>query len=222
MRRRFLQYGPNFRRASEHSRGVSSDPKAAHSIPGRAPGLTQKKIISNPSLRRSNSQDFLTERLNAAILSQADARHASIHRAKNFTRNVPSSTSPRRGVKLSSQPLKRTRSFHALHQPARSYQSHQFINQGLARALADGATKEGWLAVEGPFLVEEALGAAPLVKTHSVLVAGGAAEKFSALLDRLPADAEVTQVPDRLFASVAQTQLPQGIAALVELPAYNL
>lgn len=90
------------------------------------------------------------------------------------------------------------------------------------RALADGATKEGWLAVEGPFLVEEALSAAPLVKTHSVLVAGGAAEKFSALLDRLPADAEVTQVPDRLFASVAQTQSPQGIAALVELPAYNL
>lgn len=90
------------------------------------------------------------------------------------------------------------------------------------RALADGATKEGWLAVEGPFLVKEALNAAPLGKTHSVLVASGAAEKFSALLERLPADAEVTQVPDRLFESVAQTQSPQGIAALVELPAYNL
>ena len=32
----------------------------------------------------------------------------------------------------------------------------------------------------------------------------------------------MTQVPDRLFESVAQTQSPQGIAALVELPAYNL
>ena len=29
------------------------------------------------------------------------------------------------------------------------------------RSLADGTTKEGWLAVEGPFLVEEALNAAP-------------------------------------------------------------
>ena len=89
------------------------------------------------------------------------------------------------------------------------------------RALADGTTKQGWLAVEGPFLVEEALNAAPRVKTHSVLVASGAAEKFSALLDRLPAEAELTQVPDRLFESVAQTQSPQGIAALVELPTYQ-
>ena len=90
------------------------------------------------------------------------------------------------------------------------------------RALAEGTTKQGWLAVEGPFLVEEALNAAPRVKTHSVLVASGAAEKFSALLHRLPAEAEMTQVPDRLFESVAQTQSPQGIAALVELPAYKL
>ena len=29
------------------------------------------------------------------------------------------------------------------------------------RSLADGTTKQGWLAVEGPFLVEEALNAAP-------------------------------------------------------------
>ena len=47
------------------------------------------------------------------------------------------------------------------------------------RALADGTNKQGWLAVEGPFLVEEALNAAPGVTTHSVLVASGAAEKFS-------------------------------------------
>ena len=29
------------------------------------------------------------------------------------------------------------------------------------RSLAEGTTKQGWLAVEGPFLVEEALNAAP-------------------------------------------------------------
>ncbi len=90
------------------------------------------------------------------------------------------------------------------------------------RALAEGNTQQGWLAVEGPFLLEEALDAAPRVITHSVLVAGGAAEKFAALLARLPTEAEVTEVPDRLFESVAQTQSPQGIAALVELPAYKL
>jgi TrmH family RNA methyltransferase len=90
------------------------------------------------------------------------------------------------------------------------------------RALADGTTKEGWLAVEGPFLVEEALKAAPRVKTHSVLVASGAAEKFSALLNRVPAETETTQVSDRLFEHVAQTPSPQGIAALAELPASTL
>ena len=90
------------------------------------------------------------------------------------------------------------------------------------RALADGTTRQGWLAVEGPFLLEEALNAGPRIKTHSVIVAGGAAEKFSALLARLPAEAEVTKVPDRVFGSVAQTQAPQGVAALVEIPAYTL
>ena len=89
-------------------------------------------------------------------------------------------------------------------------------------ALGEGTTRQGWLAVEGPFLVEEALNAAPAVKTHSVLVAASSAEKFSSLLDRLPSEAESTQVPDRLFERVAQTQAPQGIAALVEVPAYTL
>ena len=90
------------------------------------------------------------------------------------------------------------------------------------RALAEGTTKQGWLAVEGPFLVEEALDAAPGVKTHCVLVANGAAEKFSTRSSACAVYAEITQVPDQLFDSVAQTQSPPGIAALVEIPAYTL
>jgi len=90
------------------------------------------------------------------------------------------------------------------------------------RALAEGTTQQGWLAVEGPFLVEEALNAAPRVITHSVLIGSGATQRFSALLARLPAETEVAEVPDRLFERVAQTQSPLGIAALVELPAYGL
>jgi RNA methyltransferase, TrmH family len=90
------------------------------------------------------------------------------------------------------------------------------------RALAEGTTREGWLAVEGPFLVEEALKAAPRMKFHSVLVTTGAAEKFGELLRRVPAGTETTRVSDRLFASVAQTPSPQGIAALVELPGTEL
>jgi TrmH family RNA methyltransferase len=90
------------------------------------------------------------------------------------------------------------------------------------RALANGTTREGWLAVEGPFLVKEALAVAPAVRTHSVLITESAISRFSGLLEPLPAEAEAVQVPDRLFEQVAQTQNPQGIAALVELPHYHL
>jgi TrmH family RNA methyltransferase len=90
------------------------------------------------------------------------------------------------------------------------------------RALAKGTTPEGWLAVEGPFLVKEALAAAPTVRTHSVLVTESCSARFPGLLEGLPAEAEAVQVPDRLFEQVAQTQNPQGIAALVELPHNNL
>jgi RNA methyltransferase, TrmH family len=97
------------------------------------------------------------------------------------------------------------------------------------RALAEGVTRQGWLAVEGPLLVEEALDAGHgepranrAVRVHSVLVARGAAQKFRQLLDRLPEDAEVAEVEDRLFDHVAGTETPQGIAALVELPPHDL
>ncbi len=90
------------------------------------------------------------------------------------------------------------------------------------QALAKGTTRQGWLAVEGPFLVEEALGAAPAIRTHSLLMAESGLAKFAGLMKRLPAEAEAVQVPDRLFERVAQTQNPQGIAGLVELPPHNL
>lgn len=95
------------------------------------------------------------------------------------------------------------------------------------RALADGTTREGWLAVEGPMLVGEALqaadeAAAVRVTIESVLVGRSAAAKFSELIGRLPKEAEVTEVPDPVFQSVAQTETPQGIAALVELAAPSL
>jgi TrmH family RNA methyltransferase len=85
------------------------------------------------------------------------------------------------------------------------------------RALAEGVTRDGLLAVEGPHLVEEALAAAPRTTVHSVLMARGHAESFSRLRARLPKEAEVASIPDRLFEMVAQTVNPQGIAALVEL-----
>ena len=85
------------------------------------------------------------------------------------------------------------------------------------RGLAEGVTRQGWLAVEGPFLVEEALRAREAAGVHSVLVSEEGLERLKSLVERLPAEAEVARVSDQLFRGVAQTESPQGIAALVEL-----
>jgi TrmH family RNA methyltransferase len=85
------------------------------------------------------------------------------------------------------------------------------------RALAEGVTREGWLAVEGPFLVEEALRAGRGATIHSVIVSEDGLERLKELVAHLPAEAEIARLSDRLFHDVAQTEAPQGIAALVEL-----
>jgi RNA methyltransferase, TrmH family len=124
------------------------------------------------------------------------------------------------------------------------------------RALAEGVTRDGWVAIEGPLLLKEAIEAyyacpggreaspggldvgSPAGRAGgvdpkqsrannqgsilSVLFSRGAARKFSDLLERLPAEAELTEVADRLFEQTARTGTPQGVAALVELPRFDL
>lgn len=85
------------------------------------------------------------------------------------------------------------------------------------RALSGGVTRDGWLAVEGPLILEEALAAAPRAEIHCVLVAKGSKEKFGRIIGRLASDTEIACVSERLFRRVAATASPQGIAALVEL-----
>jgi TrmH family RNA methyltransferase len=89
-------------------------------------------------------------------------------------------------------------------------------------ALAGGVTREGWLGVEGPRALEEALAAGENATVQSVAVAETAAEKFRALLLRLPPEAEVAVLAGDLFERVAATHSPQGIAALVELAPHDL
>ena len=85
------------------------------------------------------------------------------------------------------------------------------------RALAEGATREGWLGLEGPLLLDEALKARETATVQSVLAGESAAKKFHALIARLSKDTELVTVSDRLFEHIASTRTPQGIAALVEL-----
>ena len=85
------------------------------------------------------------------------------------------------------------------------------------KSLAEGVSHQGWLAVEGPFLVEEALRAKESAHIHSVLVSDEGLERLATLVEHLPHDADVARVSDALFRRVAETETPQGIAALVEL-----
>lgn len=95
------------------------------------------------------------------------------------------------------------------------------------RALKDGVTREGWLAVEGATLVEEALRSADVSSAagalrcrcsiRCVLLAERHARSFASVLARLSPEVEVAQASDRAFESVVQTVTPQGIAALVDI-----
>jgi TrmH family RNA methyltransferase len=89
-------------------------------------------------------------------------------------------------------------------------------------ALAEGITREGWIAIEGPHSLEEAMAAGPDVRPQSVLVSQTAANKFQSILARLPRETEVAVITDALFQRVATTPSPQGIAALVEIKAREL
>jgi RNA methyltransferase, TrmH family len=85
------------------------------------------------------------------------------------------------------------------------------------RALVDGVTREGWLGLEGPLLLEEALRAPATATVHCVLTGQTAAAKHQALFARLSRETEVVTVSDRMFGQIAATETPQGVAALVEI-----
>jgi TrmH family RNA methyltransferase len=93
--------------------------------------------------------------------------------------------------------------------------------RALRRSLREGEPgADGAFGVEGPHLVEEALRSPVEV---AALVGARSAEPRLAALEAL-ANGRLRSfvVPDRVFQSVAQTETPQGIAALVRLPERRL
>ena len=79
-------------------------------------------------------------------------------------------------------------------------------------------TASGLVAVEGLHLVEEALRSGLRVET--VFVRSGSLGLLGGL--RVADDAEVLELPADVFESAVTTESPQGIAALVEAPAFSL
>ncbi len=84
------------------------------------------------------------------------------------------------------------------------------------RALAEGVTREGWIAVEGPAILQDAVNSPGSATPQAVLASQSAAHKFRDLLAQVPPEAEVATVPDALFGEITSTETPQGVAALIE------
>ena len=81
-------------------------------------------------------------------------------------------------------------------------------------ALRGGeSSADGWIGVEGTRLVEEALRSG--LPIEAVLVSTSGERHLARLARWIPPDTRILHSNDRLFAGVADTQTPQGIAALV-------
>jgi TrmH family RNA methyltransferase len=89
-------------------------------------------------------------------------------------------------------------------------------NQWLRRfraCLGGDEGRDGIVGVEGVRLVEAALGSG--LPVEALLVSASGERHLARLADLITPELRILRTTDRLFASVADTQTPQGVAALV-------
>ncbi|MGA2963597.1 MAG: RNA methyltransferase [Candidatus Korobacteraceae bacterium] len=86
----------------------------------------------------------------------------------------------------------------------------------LRHSFAQAAlTEDGYCAIEGVRLLEEALRSGLRVK--AVFFSQSARERANRLLPQISTHADVLMLPDAVFRSAVATETPQGVAALVKL-----
>ena len=90
----------------------------------------------------------------------------------------------------------------------------------LREAFVQGTSDDGLCAVEGIRLIEEAIRSR--LKVHALFVRQLAQARAERILDQLSKHAEALLLPNDVFDSAAITEHPQGIAALVQTPHFNL
>ena len=81
-------------------------------------------------------------------------------------------------------------------------------------------TEDGYCAVEGVHLLEEAIRSGTRLKT--VFFSQSAEERANKLLPQLASQVETLLLPDEVFDSAVLTDSPQGVAALVKLKTFKL
>lgn len=90
----------------------------------------------------------------------------------------------------------------------------------LRKALSQGEpTAEGYLAVEGVRMIEEAIRSG--LRFQAVLFSDAGASHATRLLPQIGSQVEVLLLPDEVFQSAVSTESPQGVAALVKLRSHK-
>ena len=90
----------------------------------------------------------------------------------------------------------------------------------LRQAFSQGQAIDGLCAVEGIRLIEEAIRSR--LKIQTLFVRESAQPKAQRILDQLTKHADAVLLPDRVFDNAVLTEHPQGIAALIKTPAYDI
>ena len=86
----------------------------------------------------------------------------------------------------------------------------------LRKALSQGEpTAEGYLAIEGVRIIEEAIRSG--LRFHAVFFSEAGSAHATRLLPQIGSHVEVLLLPDEVFVSAVSTESPQGVAALVKL-----
>jgi RNA methyltransferase, TrmH family len=90
----------------------------------------------------------------------------------------------------------------------------------LRRALSQGELVDGYGAIEGVRVIEEAVRSG--LRFRAVFFADSAEPRMDKLLPQISSHAEVLALPEEVFTSSVATETPQGVAALVRWPAFSL
>ena len=86
----------------------------------------------------------------------------------------------------------------------------------LRKAFGQGEpTSEGYIAVEGVRIIEEAIRSG--LRFQAVFFSDAGNAHAARLLPQIASNVEVLLLPDDVFSSAVSTESPQGVAALVKL-----
>ena len=90
----------------------------------------------------------------------------------------------------------------------------------LRRAFSRGELVDGYCAIEGVRVIEEAVRSG--LRFRALFFADSAEPRIDKLLPQISSHAEILALPDDVFSSAVATETPQGIAALVRWPSFSL